>query len=107
MKGSTMSISVRVVGADLQHLSRITAALPGDSESLALRTMTGGALEAAGEVQRDPPDLLVLDAPALNEADLALLESSLLSAPATAMVLLSPDRSSEFLMRAMRDVFGR
>ena len=48
------------------------------------------------------PDLLVLDAPALDEADLALLESSLLSAPATAMVLLSPDRSSEFLMRAMR-----
>ena len=102
MKGTTMSISVRVVGVDPQHLSRIAAALPGESESLTLRTMTGGALEAAGEVQRDPPDLLVLDAPALDEADLALLESSLLSAPATAMVLVSPDRSSEFLMRAMR-----
>jgi pilus assembly protein CpaE len=64
--------------------------------------MTGGALEAAGEVQRDPPDLLVLDAPTLDESDLALLESSLLSAPSTAMVLLSPDRSSDFLIRAMR-----
>ena len=97
-----MSISVRVIGSNPHHLSQITAALPAESDSVSLKTMTGGVLEAAGEVQRDPPDLLVFDSPTLNEADLALLESSLLAAPSTAMVLLSPDRSSEFLMRAMR-----
>ena len=97
-----MTISVRLIGADPQHLSRIASSLTGDPEALALQMVKGGALEAAGEVQRDPPDLLVLDAPALGEGDLALLESSLLSSPTTAMVLLSPDRSSEFLMRAMR-----
>jgi len=102
MRKPMTAISVRVVGADPQHLSRIAAAFPSDAESLSLRTMSGGALEAAGEVQRDPPDLLVLDVPALDESDLALLESSLLSAPSTAMVLVSPDRSSEFLIRAMR-----
>ena len=97
-----MTISVRLIGADPLHLSRIASSLTGDPESLALQMIKGGALEAAGEVQRDPPDLLVLDAPALGEGDLALIESSLMSSPSTAMVLLSPDRSSEFLMRAMR-----
>ncbi len=97
-----MSISVRVIGSNAQQISQIAAAMPAEADSVSLRTMTGGVVEAAGEVQRDPPDLLVFDSPRLDEADLALIESSLLSAPATAMVLVSPDRSSDFLMRAMR-----
>ena len=97
-----MSISVSVFGTDPQNVSRIAAALPADDEWVNVRTATGGVLEAASDVQRDPPDLLVLESGELDESDLALLESSLLAAPTTTTVLLSANRSSEFLMRAMR-----
>ncbi len=62
----------------------------------------GSAQNVAGVLYRDQPDVLLLDFPAVNEMAMQQVESALLKAPRTHMVLVSPDRSVELLMRAMR-----
>ena len=97
-----MSIRSSVIGPDAQRVADISSALPAASDSLALKTATGGIVEAAAEIERDQPDLLVIESPRVADGDLALLESSLLTAPKTTALLLAPEHSSEFLLKAMR-----
>ena len=62
----------------------------------------GSAQHVAGVLHRDQPDVLLLDFAVVNEMAMQQVESALMKAPRTHMVLVSPDRSVEFLMRAMR-----
>lgn len=67
-----------------------------------LSTQVGSAQALAGVLRRDQPDVVLLDLPAADEAVMEQIEAALVKAPATHMVLVSGDRSVEFLMRAMR-----
>lgn len=63
---------------------------------------TGSAQTLASVLLRDQPDVVLLDFPLADEQAMELIEAALIKAPGTHLVLVSPDRSVEFLMRAMR-----
>lgn len=67
-----------------------------------LSAEVGTAQTLSGVLRRDHPDVVLLDFPVIDEQAMELIEEALLHEPGTHMVLVSPDRSVEFLMRAMR-----
>lgn len=97
-----MTISVQVIGPDDNHVASMMNALPVKPSHLSVRATIGGVAEAAALVRDNPPDLLLVGANRPSEHELHLLEQSLLGSPATAALLLAEDRSSDFLIRAMR-----
>jgi len=85
-------------GKTLDDLKVLVLGLPG-----ALFTAHRGGMDALGDVlQGEQPDLVFLDFPAHSDKDMKQLEAVLLGRPDTWLVLLSPDRSADFLMQAMR-----
>lgn len=67
-----------------------------------LSAEVGSAQTLSAVLRRDQPDVVLLDFPVIDEQAMEKIEEALLHAPGTHMVLVSPDRSVEFLMRAMR-----
>lgn len=63
---------------------------------------TGSVQTLASVLRRDQPDVVLLDLPVSDEPAMEQIEAALMKAPGTHMVLVSPDRSVEFLTRAMR-----
>ncbi len=72
------------------------------SERVQVSAQTGSALALRNLLLREQPDVVLLDFPTNDELGLQQVESALMTAPGTHVVLVSPDRSVEFLMRAMR-----
>lgn len=62
----------------------------------------GSAQSLSNLLRREQPDVILLDFPAADESAMEHIEVALIKAPGTHMVLVSADRSVEFLMRAMR-----
>lgn len=62
----------------------------------------GSAQTLVSVLRKDLPDVVLLDFPVADEPAMEQIETALTKAPGTHMVLVSPDRSVEFLMRAMR-----
>ena len=63
----------------------------------------GGTVEALATVlQKDQPDLVFLDFPVHDDNAMKQLEAALLGRQDSWLVLLSPDRTADFLMTAMR-----
>lgn len=62
----------------------------------------GSAQTLTSVLRREQPDVVLLDLPLADEQAMEQIEAALMNAPGTHMVLVSPDRSVEFLMRAMR-----
>jgi pilus assembly protein CpaE len=66
-------------------------------------TVHGGSAQTLANVLRkDQPDVVLLDFPVSDETAMEQIELALVKSPGTHLVLVSPDRSVEFLMRAMR-----
>lgn len=63
---------------------------------------TGSVQTLASVLRKDQPDVVLLDLPVSDEQAMEQIEAALMKAPGTHMVLVSPDRSVEFLTRAMR-----
>lgn len=61
-----------------------------------LSAQTGSPQSVAGVLRREQPDVMLLDFPNTDELAMQQVESALIKAPATHMVLVSPDRSVEF-----------
>lgn len=85
-------------GKTLDDLKVGLAGLPG----LAITPHHGGVDALAAVLHKEQPDLVFLDLPVHDERALKQLESALLGRHDTWLVVLSPDRSAEFLMTAMR-----
>ena len=82
----------------LDDLKRMVLALPG-----AQFTAHSGGVDALAEVlQGEQPELVYLELTEHTGVVMKQLEDILLSRPSTWLVLLSPDRSPDFLMHAMR-----
>jgi pilus assembly protein CpaE len=82
----------------LDDLQVMVSGLPG-----AVFTAHSGGVDALTNVLHDQqPDLVYLDFPEHSDKLMKQLEDVLLSRPSAWLVLLSPDRSPDFLMKAMR-----
>ena len=96
-----MTIKVSVVCASEESLDALNQPHAALADSV-IEVQQGSANTLAEMLQREQPDVVLMDmpendAPAMDQVELALTES-----PGTHMVLVSSDRSVEFLMRAMR-----
>jgi pilus assembly protein CpaE len=67
-----------------------------------LSAHAGSAKSLARVLAADQPDVVLMDFVGADDKAMEQIEMALRSAPGTHMVLVSPDRSVEFLMRAMR-----
>ncbi len=82
----------------LDDLKEIVCGMPG-----ARITVHAGGADVLSEVlQAERPDLVFVDVPGPDGQDMKRVEQVLLSHPLTWLVVLSPDRSADFLMHAMR-----
>jgi pilus assembly protein CpaE len=98
---SVMTIKVSAictVASDLAALSKLDFTNVG----VVFVVHAGSAQTVLGVIQRDQPDVILLDLPVADDLAMQLIENALTEAPGTHMVVVSPDRSVEFLTRAMR-----
>lgn len=97
-----MSTKVSIVSPTLaaaQSMARDIQALEVTAD---VRVQAGSAELACDEIVQTAPDLLVVEMPAVKEGDLRKLEEALINRPSTSLILLTPDRSPEILLGAMR-----
>lgn len=97
-----MNIKLTLLASTPQGLVELSRQLPVPEESVAVSSVIGGVRELSGEIERSRPDLVVADMPKLDESDLRRIEGSLAASPATSMIILSPDRTPEYQLEAMR-----
>lgn len=95
------SVKVSVIAPDSAALARVTADLHLDRDA-DLSTRVGAVEQVCGAVLQERPDLLVAKLPTASERDLVAIESALSAQPNTSLILLSPQPSPEFLLRAMQ-----
>jgi pilus assembly protein CpaE len=89
--------------AELQMISEnLPAAATGSQMPLQVSTLSGDNSALAGELLKQRPNLAVASFETLNSSDMVLLENTIRHLPQTALILLSADRSPEFLLGAMR-----
>jgi pilus assembly protein CpaE len=97
-----MTVKVSIVAptpAAAQFISRDIAALKSDADV----SVHQGSLDAACHtLMNGSPDILVIEAGNVRPAELRGLESALANSPFTSVILLTPDRSPETLLGAMR-----
>lgn len=96
-----MSIKVSAICTSEATLAALNAPDPTRT-GVVFTAQTGSAQTLASVLRREQPDVVLLDFPAADEPAMELIEAALMKAPGTHMVLVSPDRSVEFLTRAMR-----
>jgi len=97
-----MSIKVTLVAASAPELSALSAMVPHADPQIEVSSVLGGLAELNQEVSQKRPDLVLADLLRIDAADLSTLERAMATAPATALILATPEPSPDFLMRAMR-----
>lgn len=96
-----MTIKVSAICSSEATLAALNVPDPART-GVVFATHTGSAQTLASVLHRDQPDVVLLDFPLADEQAIEQIEAALIKAPGTHLVLVSPDRSVEFLMRAMR-----
>ncbi|NMM20012.1 MAG: MinD/ParA family protein [Rhodoferax sp.] len=96
-----MTIKVSVICTSEAILAALN--IPDPTRTGVVFVAHAGSVQALASVLRkEQPDVVLLDLPVADERVMEQIESALMKAPGTHMVLVSPDRSVEFLTRAMR-----
>lgn len=96
-----MTLKVSAICTSAATVAELTAVTRGLS-GLSLMVHAGSVDTLASVLKRDHPEVLLLDLPTHDDKAMASIEAVLSDAPDVHVVLVSPDRSVEFLMRAMR-----
>ncbi len=96
-----MSIKVSAICHSEATLAALNAPDPART-GVVFAAHIGSAQTLASVLRRDQPDVVLMDFPVADEQAMELIEVALTKAPGTHLVLVSPDRSVELLMRAMR-----
>lgn len=96
-----MTLKVSAICTTAKTVAELTAATRGLS-GLSLMVHAGSVDTLTSVLKRDHPDVLLLDLPTHDDKEMESIEAVLSDAPDVHVVLVSPDRSVEFLMRAMR-----
>ncbi len=98
----TGKLKISVVAPGKAKLEKLRALLQSDDGSIAVKTREGGAESLSVVAETEHPDLLIFESVAHDERELALIDNVNARNASMAVILLSPNRSPEFLMRAMR-----
>ena len=96
-----MTIKVSAICSSEATLAALNAPDPTRT-GVVFTAHTGSVQTLVSVLRRDQPDVMLLELPLADEQAMEQIEAALMTAPATHMVLVSPDRSVEFLTRAMR-----
>lgn len=96
-----MTLKVSAIFPSEQALKELATSVKAVPE-VQLVTHLGKSDQLFDVLKADKPDVLVLDFGAGGEAEMNRIEAALMAAPEVHAILVTPDRSVEFLMRAMR-----
>lgn len=96
-----MTIKVTAICSSEATLAALDAPDPART-GMVFAAQTGSVHTLASVLQRDHPDVALLELPEADEQAMELIEVALIKEPGTHIVLVSPDRSVEFMKRAMR-----
>ena len=97
-----MTIRTLIFASSQEALDALRRELPLREDHFQVMAQSGGVSELCRLIVREDLELAVVSLPQVGGDDLARIETALSVNPKTAMILLSGDQSSEFLMRAMR-----
>lgn len=97
-----MAAKLCVLASSPETLSAVIRQLPLADSSAAVSSVTGGVRELVTELERNQPDLVIAELPTLSDTDLRALSGALLASPASALLLLSAERSPDYLLKLMR-----
>ncbi len=97
-----MTLKLTLFAPTSDGLAQLAAQLPQADSSVGVSSTLGRVADLAGEIERGRPDLVVADLPPLGDGELRRIETALNSSPATSVIVLSPERSPEYLLQVMR-----
>lgn len=97
-----MTLKLLLLAPSSEALASLPRQLPPGGEQVEASSVLGGAPQLATEIDLIRPDIVVANLPELPDAALHDIERALLASPSTSMILLCPDRSPDFLLKAMR-----
>jgi len=97
-----MNLKLTLFAPSQERLADVSRQLLQPDESVSMSTALGGVDELAVEIERGRPDLVIADVPMLDDAGLRQIEKALNGSPSTSMIMLSPERSPEYMVRVMR-----
>ena len=97
-----MTLKLTLFAPSSDGLAGLGRQLPPPGESLGVTSALGRAEDLAIEIERGRPDLVVAELPPLDEAALRRIEAALNGSPATSVIMLSPERSPDYLLQVMR-----
>lgn len=97
-----MALKLTLFASDPDGLAHLSGQLPPADSSFGLSSALGQAGDLASEIESARPDLVVASLPRLSESELRRIEAALNDSPATSVIMLSPDRSPEYLLQVMR-----
>lgn len=93
-------MKIAIISPDESHLQEMGRLLELNHHSVLLAS--GGKTKLRSMAEQDAPDLMLVDGLCCNLADLALVEYVTAHHPATAVILLCPTQTPEFLIHSMR-----
>ena len=97
-----MTLKLTLFAPTSDGLAQLARQLPPAEESVGVSSALGCIDDLAAEIERGHPDLVVADLPRLADAELRRIEVALNDSPATSVIMLSPERSPEYLLQVMR-----
>ncbi len=97
-----MSLKVSLVAPNAAAAEPIRRDVESLPRAVELRTQLGGVDAVCTALAHEQPDLLIAELGSLGAADMTRLEDALAQRPQTSLILLTPDRSPELLLGAMR-----
>lgn len=97
-----MTIRTFILAPTQDDLTQLSAEVASRDPSLQRAAQVGGVAELCTAILRGEIDLAVASVPTVSDAHLSQIESALVTHPGVAMVLITRENSSEFLLRAMR-----
>jgi pilus assembly protein CpaE len=97
-----MSLKVSVIASSESASAPIVHDIKDLPRQVELRASVGGLDDTCAALKKEAPDLIVAELSAVDADALNRIEFALSSNPQTAMILLTPERSPEMLLGAMR-----
>jgi pilus assembly protein CpaE len=97
-----MSLKLSIVAPNAPAIDQIKHDIASLPRSFDVHARVGGAEEVCLVLANESPDLIVAEVGSLKPTELSRVEAALNSRPQSTLILLTPDRSSELLLGAMR-----
>ncbi len=97
-----MTAKISIVASSTESVSLVARHLPTPDSSTKVAPLTGGARVLLAEIEKNHPDIVVAEIPRLTDDELRAVSVALLGAPTTSLILISTERSPEYLLKLMR-----